>query len=723
MSSLRKRFLCSSGLLLVLAAAAPASAQSASASLDAPAPSSPESADDEGNAVADIVVTAQKRSQNLQDVPISITAIDADTLQRRSVSGTLDLQSVIPGFQSSQVTSAATPALRSLGSTEPSPGNEGSVALYVDGIYYATQNSGLFSFPDIERVEVLKGPQGTLFGRNATAGLINIITRTPSQTPTGELTLGYGNFDTFRATGYFSTGLTQDVAASISGVYANQGKGWGRNLFTGRDAFKAEEVGVRGKVYVTPGPNTRITLAASYNEQRNDIGSAFLPEGAPAFTVNINLPPRVKTRDWGVSGRIEQDLGFASLVSITAYRDNVTDFAVDQDRSPLAIIDALLTNRTHAFTQEVQLVSDASSKLEWIFGGFYMSRSASVDPVSIGGLGLAPFGLANQSIFGTQTTKSISGFAQATYPILENTRVTAGLRYTSDRTTYDGEAVLTLLDPAIPPITLPDPNSGSRTDSKLTYRFVVDQKIGSTLLYASYDRGFKSGFFNMNGFPATSVKPEVLDSLQLGVKGDLFDRRLRFDAAAFFYDYSNIQIVFVQNGAAIAVNAGNARINGFEFNLTALPVRGLNLTAGVTWLPKARYGTFDPCPAVTVAGDTCNGSRTIRSPRISLALGADYTFETDIGNFTPAASFNYSSSFPWVAAANQPTVPTFSEDAYGVVNASFSWTSTLERFNASIWARNLNDARYSVYGTNDAFGNWTVAAAPRTFGGTIGVKF
>jgi iron complex outermembrane receptor protein len=202
--------------------------------------------------IEEIVVTAQKRSENLEDVPLSISAVTAASLQRLGVNGTLDLQTLVPGFQVSQVNAASTPSIRGVGSTDPSGGNEGAVALYVDGVYFPSQNAGLFSFPDIERVEVLKGPQGTLFGRNATAGLVNVITKNPTQDTQAEVTVGYGNFRTDQEAGYFTTGITPEVAASISAYHVKQDEGWGRNLLNGSDVYRSDETGVRGKILATP---------------------------------------------------------------------------------------------------------------------------------------------------------------------------------------------------------------------------------------------------------------------------------------------------------------------------------------------------------------------------------------------------------------------------------------------------------------------------------------
>lgn len=680
--------------------------------------------DTSGQGVEDIIVTAQKRSENLQDVPVSITAVTSDTLSRLGVDGTVDLQTLVPGFQASQVNSASTPSIRGIGSTDPSGSNEGAVALYVDGVYYPSQSSGIFSFANIERIEVLKGPQGTLFGRNATGGLVNVITKTPSDELEGSFTLGYGKYDSVRLSGYLTGGIAPGLAADISVFHADQNDGWGSNIATGKDVYRSKETGIRTKLYATPGDATKITISADYVDQRSDIGLAFLPmPTAQRYTINTNLTPRGRIESYGASLRFEHDFDFAQLLTISGYRHVDASYDIDQDRGPLPIVNAFVEQTDRSFTQEIQLLSNESSKLKWILGGFFMHRKASQAPLIIEGLALAPVGFLSQSIFASQKTRSLSVFGQATYPVFENTNVTVGARYTSDRQIETGRAELTVNAPGNPVVAIPDPGPGRRTFSKLTYRFALDQKIGDTLLYASYDRGFKAGYFNLQGFPASSIKPEVLDSLQFGVKTDLFDRRLRVNAAAFLYDYSDIQIILVENGSARGVNAGKATVNGFELDLTAVPVDDLNLRAGVTWLPKARYKTFDPCPSVTVPGDTCNGSRMIRSAKWSVALGADYTFRTPIGDITPSASFNYSSEFPWVAQANLATAPAFSERPYGILNAQISWKSVSGNLNASIWAKNITDKDYGVYGTVDAFGPWGIPGAPFTWGATLGFSF
>jgi iron complex outermembrane receptor protein len=670
--------------------------------------------------IEEIVVTAQKRSENLEDVPLSISAVTAASLQRLGVNGTLDLQTLVPGFQVSQVNAASTPSIRGVGSTDPSGGNEGAVALYVDGVYFPSQNAGLFSFPDIERVEVLKGPQGTLFGRNATAGLVNVITKNPTQETQANVTVGYGNFRTDQEAGYFSTGITPEVATSISAYHTKQNEGWGRNLFNGSDVYRSDETGVRGKILATPGENTRIILSADYIDSKTDIGEAFLPSPASApYTVDVNLTPRGEIKDYGGNLRVEQEFSFAKLVSISGYRHVLTSYDIDQDRSPIPIVNALVNFADHSFTQELQLVSKDDGKLKWIFGGFYMGRTVCADPLTIEGLALAPAGLESSAIFACQKTRSLSGFAQASYEILDQTHLTVGARYTSDRQTEEGHDAATLI-PGAPTLQILDPAAGSVTFAKPTYRVALDHKLGGALVYASFDRGFKAGYFNLQGFPTSSVRPEVLDSVQVGIKQDFYERRLRIDADAFYYKYSDIQIILVQNGSAHGVNAGKAKVNGYEFNATALPMDELNLRAGVTWLPTARYDTFDPCPSATQAGETCNDSRMIRAPRVSATMGADYTFSSLAGEFTPSLSFNYSSAFPWVAQASLATTPAFSEPSYGVLNGRVAWRSPSQHLTASLWTKNVTNRNYNVYGTNDAFGNWTIPAAPRTYGVTVG---
>ena len=247
----------------VLAQAAPA------ATPDAAAAQSPA---DVG--IADVIVTAQRRSERLQSVPVAVTALTAQALDRAGIAQTSDLQVVTPGLVYSTAISVPTPFIRGVGSRDNTAANESGVATYLDGIYYAGMPAGLLALPNIERIEVLKGPQGTLFGRNANGGLIQIITRDPPRELSGTVKLSYANYDTITASGYLGGPVTETLRADLSVYYTDQRDGWGRNLVSGVQINLAKDIALRGKALWEPAVGTRVVLAADYDHRRSDIGSA-----------------------------------------------------------------------------------------------------------------------------------------------------------------------------------------------------------------------------------------------------------------------------------------------------------------------------------------------------------------------------------------------------------------------------------------------------------------
>ena len=267
-----------------------------------------ETADD--GTLREIVVTAQRRNENIQDVPISITAVSGEALRTSGVVSTQDISLITPGLQFQQAVGNSSPFIRGVGSQAVGPGNEASVATYIDGVYLASGAGGLFSLNGIERIEVLKGPQGTLFGRNATGGLVHIITRDPTFEPGFEGSVGYGNYDTFEARAYATAGLASNIAFNVAGFYRRQGDGFGRNLVTGRDVNRADrEMAARGKLLFRPSADTRIRLAADYNESRGTSLVSVRPfPGSVSIAGAIfqgrywdiasDFQPRVQTHKW-----------------------------------------------------------------------------------------------------------------------------------------------------------------------------------------------------------------------------------------------------------------------------------------------------------------------------------------------------------------------------------------------------------------------------------------
>ena len=716
MRTLRTYYLTATALTALLAT--PAFAQ------DAAAPAASKAAENSAvvneNGIEEIVVTAQKRAENLQNVPISITAITARTLERSGITGINAIAQLTPALNFTSPVSQLSPILRGVGTAAAAIGNSASVATYVDGVYIPAMSGSMFEFNNIERIEVLKGPQGTLFGRNSTGGVINVITRDPTFDSKVRLKVGYGNYDTIEATGYASTGLGSNAAIDIAGLYRNQARGWSFNQATGQDIAKQQDFLIRSKLLLTPGENTRIVLAADYSYTSpasaalnvpayNALTIGNVPAPARFWDVNQNFYERAKAKQGGVSLTIDQDLGAVKLRSITAYRKNTGTNIIDLDGTQKPIIAIRIAERSSNFTQEVQLLSDDTSRLKWIVGAFYLKGVSRSDPFNP-----PPF-----KLFARQNTESISGFAQGTYALGDQTNLTGGVRYTSDQYIFNTQIVLnngTALPPAATRV---------NSQARVTWRLALDQKFGEHVLgYISYNRGFRSGTFNLTDANVPALRPEIIDAFEAGFKADLIDRRLRVNVAAYHYDFRDIQIARADGTSQQTLNASSAKIYGVDADITAAVTENLTLIASGAYI-HGRYGSFLNAPISTpsltggnivVVGDA-TGNKTIRTPTFSYNLGVNQVIPSSIGKFNLSANFYHNGGY-----ATDPD-NRLKQKPYSLVSGSIGWSSVNDQYEISIWGKNLTNAEYYSHLTETGPGDVGIPAAPRTFGISFGVNF
>ena len=687
-----------------------------------------------GAQIGDIVITAQRRGESSQKVPISVSAVDMGGLTKSGITETAGLQSLVPGLTFSRTINAGLPRLRGIGTNNPAPGDESAIAIYVDDVYRPASAGNITGFNNVERIEVLKGPQGTLFGRNASGGVINIITRTPSTKPSLDAKVGYGNFDTITASGYATGGLGGNVALDIAGDYRHQGSGWGKNLTTGADTFKTNYWGVRSKLLFDFN-TTQITLSADYNTFKTDVGAgvraypgATLVDGqsAPAnfFDLKQNFPSYGDSEQYGFSGKIKQDLGFANLISITAWRKVNNIVRYDQDGTANNIIAFAGGTSDRSLSQELQLQSSGSGKFTWILGGFYFFDESKYAPLQVTGLGIAPNVL--RSSFNSSKVFSISGFGQGTYEILKDTKITLGLRYTQDIRSINNISNTTAANGTI---TTVGPVRDRTRFPKMTYRASIDHQFTPTVLgYASISRGFKSGVYDLVSGAARPVNPEIVDAYEIGFKSDLFDRRVRFNMSAYLNDINNLQTTqFVTGLGQVLLNAGRARTKGLEVELEVAASADFRLRANAAYL-DAKYVSYTGAPFFAPKGPPSGGNTTLpaslsdatgndipRSPGFTFNVGGDYTIRSDAGDFVLDANLFHSSHYYW-DPQNRLQQP-----AYTLVNGSISWTAPSKAFDVRLWVSNLTNEKYYSNASFSGLGDFVSPAEPRTFGITLGL--
>ncbi|MFA5632158.1 MAG: TonB-dependent receptor [Porticoccaceae bacterium] len=694
--------------------------------------------------VEEIIVTAQKRQESMQDVPISISAFSANQLESAGVFKTDEIGDVTPGLQMSRQIGAATNFIRGVGNQNASAGDESSVAMYIDGVYYNGMVEQVGAFNNIERIEILKGPQGTLFGRNTTGGVIHVITKDPTHEKQLKVGVSAGNYETYGGNFYGSTGITENVAADLAISLQRQNGRFGENPFTGIGAGFDEHTSIRSKWLYTPSDRTTVKISGSWGESLGDIGIKRQCAGTATFGCLAGTMPlddfhdtssdfqtEIDNQGWGLSGRIEHSFNSFDLVSISSYKNSSNTQKLDQDSALIPLIHVIINQEVSTFSQEIQIQSNDDSKpYDWIVGGFYWNDKSEYDPIRFTGLSIPYVG--DTMAFNSLDTESYAIFAQGSYELLESTKLTLGVRWTTDNRELSGYTV----NPFAPPATPIAPEGGVFTyaDEKdfdeTTWRVALDHQLGDNLLlYVSHNRGFKSGVYNTvlsGGMVQQPVEPEILDAYEVGMKGDFFDNRLRFNISGFFYDYENIQLVKIDGGASLLLNAAEADVKGLEIEGEAVLSENLNLRFGMAYL-DAEYSSFPGCAINTpspvalgplgagnirTVGD-CSGNTMVRSPKYTYNLGPVYNKTTDVGTFSLSSNIAYNDGFYWEPSNRMK------EDSYTIVNAEISWTSLSEMYRLRIYGKNLLDEEYSYYSTESSFGDAEAAAPPLTFGAAL----
>lgn len=746
---------CGISALALLATAAPGFAQAQESA-----------ADDSGSAsdssLGDIVVTAQRRSQKLQDVPIAVAAVGSEALQSAQIRSTADLTAVVPGLRANVQVTYFQPFIRGIGGSSTLPGNEAPVALYIDGVYMSMKEANNFDLNNIERIEVLKGPQGTLFGRNATGGAINIITKAPSQTLEANFDVSYGRFDEVVTNAYLSGPITPTLAASASVRYQNIGDGYQKNIVTGTDFGTFKSFSGMVKLRWQPTPELTVTGEHIYfmrngiDDEQGTPNAAVTPKAAlipgtiisyTPYRISQNNDPEVSVHDNKSILDVRYDAGGVQFVSITGYDRGNSTTGAERDRSSAPLVYTPSDGIARTFTQELQIQSNNDSKLSWIVGAYYYHskegyRNFRVQNGVPGSGTVQDFasvfgqpGVSASNIDVDQIARSVAGFADATLELGENTKVTAGFRYTEERRSLDGtRSSITAPPPGTALVFTPLATVDLSTKfSKPTWRFTVDHHFSRDVMaYISYNRGFRSGAYNPTVISQTQVplQPEVIDAYEVGLKSELFDRRLRLNLATFYYDYRGVHVSVrtPSTGQIVQQNAGGARIYGLDLDFAARITEGLSLTGGFNLL-HARY--HDYANASTFVIDPVNGGgRQITMPN---AKGQPMSFAPD---FTANLGFDYSlplsNESRFAVSGNYFVTSKFSRQVgtvfgkeevqgYDQLNGSITWYAPEDRFFVRAWGRNLTN--HKVLGsTLDSYAYFYVVQRPITYGMSLGFK-
>ena len=684
----------------------------------------------------EIVVTAQKREQNLQDVGTSLTAMDSSTLQSLGMTDPVSVAGQVPGMQFNQFGATVTIYnLRGLSQNDFSDHQEAPVAVYSDDAYIASTGALAGSMYDIDRVEVLRGPQGTLFGRNATGGLIHYISRQPTFNDSGYLDLSVGNFRAINTEGAVNHPFSDTVAARFAFATAYH-EGYIDNLI-GHRINDQKQYSARLQVLYKPSDTAQYTFKLhgivndnetagnySWGASRPDATGrgVFTPGGEDYFGfIKTNTDPFVQEEDRrGIFNRtvggatvhaIWKLAGDTTLTSVTDYLRVQKRYGEDSDMSPQPIFNYDVWYHFHQFSEELRL-NGSMDRFRWVGGLYYLNyRSEDTGTTSV----ILPIGLGSAHFIGKTSSPSV--FAQVEYDFAPRWTVIAGARYTNDDKKFDYTYYCETCPQNLHYVS-PDYPDAHKKYNIGTGKLEVDFKpVKDALLYASTNRGAKGGGWSAptSGFvdPYTlPYKAENLTSYELGTKTTFLDGAARINAATFYYDYRNYQGFFLNVATQVVENV-NAKVKGGELEFAIVPVKGLNLQLGVSHLETE----VDQVP--TPAGNFITAQMP-QAPRWSFNAVARYDWPLAGGT----ASISADSKWNSVQYLELINAEVDREPAYAVTNARLSYTTGDGKWGFSAFVRNLADKYYRVYNL-DLSGftgsNQSVYGAPRTYG--VGFRY
>jgi iron complex outermembrane recepter protein len=682
-------------------------------------------AEPDGGGLTEIVVTATKTGETqLQNTPIAISAFSADQLAQSSLSNVKDLAGYVPNLSISQSTTYALIFIRGIGSTNVNGGSDPSTTVQVDGVYMGRPFAQFADFLDVQRVEVLRGPQGTLYGRNAVGGTINVVSRQPTDSFEAQERVSVGNYKSFDNQFYVSGPLVPGtVTGSISASYSRHDPYIENIISTGNDIFDGNSGGVRGQLRITPtegiAATTRADIHLSHErtESFSKLNAPFDPVTDSILgdysKVALNMPNHDRVQSWGVAEDLSFDLTSQLTVkSLSAYRKNINRVNIDSDDSEQSITHVFQGEDQDQTSQELSLVGNFG-RLTFVTGLYYLHEKVNtIVTVQVFGPGVA------RSFQPATDTDAYAAYTQGTYKFTDTIGLTLGVRYTGETKSIDQfvgtyRAASGALLGA--PITFSRKDRFHGTTPKVGLQWTPLEDL---MVYASATRGYKSGGFNFSATSATTAgfQPEDVWSYEIGTKTEWLEHRLRANLTAFKYNYTNLQeFLATAPGVAVIANAAQARIKGVELELAAKPLKGLELSANLAWL-DAKYTSYPNAPLPQSLGPfsvDATGNSLDNSPPYSASVAAQYTWMVAGGSSTYARS-----EYLWQDRQfNEPTNYVLqSIPAHGLLNAVLGYAPPDASWKAELWGRNLTNKQYFT-GTQDAGATFSgQPGAPRTYG-------
>jgi iron complex outermembrane recepter protein len=702
----------------------------------------------EQTGLQEIVVTAGRVSSKLQETPIALSVASGESLEKRDVHTLQDLAFSVPTLDMGVSEGQAHPAIRGIGASDIIWGADPRVAFYLDNVYLPRPEEQLGVLFDVDQVQVLNGPQGTLYGRNATGGAILVSSQKPTSTPSGYVDVTAGNYAEFDTDGALSGPISDTLSARLAFQTLDH-TGYGRNLVTGHDIDDAHQRSLRLSFLWNPVENFNFLLQTdlhhendrNYAEHYGGLASLANPPTEPTGLALGGFIPPIDSRNsasnpdpfnnrtiWGATGTATWQLPYVTFKSITGYWHADLTLGSMIDPSSLTLARLTQSQTSRQTSEELQAISDIGRN-HFIAGLAYSDEQLSgQDPV---GLNLLIFGGPNFLAQGVnqaanESTKSAAFYLRYSYDLTDQLSATLGGRYSNERKNIYNEFGFDLKDPYSPnnPIINepPFPYNADKTynaftpSGELQYKFTPD-----VFGYLTVTQGYKSGGFNI-GVYQPAFQPEKIWDYEVGMKSTLLDKRLEINAATFYYNYSNLQVSIVEGTQAVIQNAAKAKIYGGELSVTAIPVDNLQVDVALAALHSeyVDYTTTDPANP-QLGTINLSGGQLSQAPKFKINTGAQYTWAVPSGHLTLRGEYMWVDNIYFTPFAT----PNAWSPAHALSNAFLIYDS--KNWDAKLYVRNL--ANKTVVA--DAYNATALVGTPvnvnleppRTYGVTLGYKF
>lgn len=726
----------------------------------------------------ELLVTAQKREQRLLDVPIALSVVDEKAMARRPSMSLTDIAAQVPGLQVSSPNGKVLPifAIRGVSMSDYNVNQASPVGVYLDDMNLSSNYTHGLALFDLERIEVLRGPQGTLYGKNTTGGAVNLVSRVPDFDSDGYLQLSAGRYDHKAVRAAYEMPLVDQVLAGRMALQYEQTDGFSDNHFPGgEDLSSTDQYAARLTLNYQPHDSLRAILRfhVGYSDPETQavvfeptdpggldrlstvlqaFGQPFYqrPDNYDYRDTDSNKVDHTRTKTEGVVLTINKILSSMQLTSVTGYYSGDYDHLADSDGTPQELLESDWRGEVSQWSQDLRLMNLSGDQLTYTVG-LYAAKEQhemhnhwhmfhglepllpgfSLDPASATG-----FSLDQQY---EQERESYAIYGQFEYRLTNDWTLTGGLRFSEDKNhqfnvhtyvaDYNDVPVMGLIPFAVtydPAAVFP---SQTFVDREWTGTAKADYALNDhTMLYASYSRGYRSGAFNGAAVWAAAelapVDPEFVDAFELGAKGRWLDGRLEYSAALFHYDYQDQQFLKIVGFQQLLDSADEARSRGLELEVDSLLTDALQLHFGLALL-DAEY-TDGPVLNAGGSDHVLTGNDLIGAPEISADAALDYQFDWRDGEFNLHLDISYVGERWFTAFNNDAGHKNIGQSGYSLVNGRVDYSWANDRYRLSLWAHNLTDKEYQVYAINlsDAFGyHYTIKGAPRTLGADFRIGF